>query len=59
MADAPAPITSPPSRDFQPYDATADGTVSGWEKVVSGPASLDSGQVTEDFPDGPGPWKQC
>lgn len=61
MADAPDPITSPPARDFQPYDAAAAaGSVSGWEKPRGGPCDLSTGQLTgEDFPDGPGPWRQC
>jgi hypothetical protein len=47
MADAPYPVTSPPSQPGQPYDAAADGSVSGWDKAP------------DDFPDGPGPWRQC
>lgn len=60
MADAPDPITSPPARDFQPWDATAgDGSVSGWAKLPGGPCDTSTGQLTgEDFPSS-GPWQQC
>ena len=60
MAEAPDPITSPPGRDFQPWDATGDGDTSGWAKLPGGPVDMSTGQLTgEDFPDGPGPWRQC
>lgn len=60
MADAPDPVTSPPSQDFQPYDATAGaGSVSGWEKLHGGPVDPSTGQLTgDDFPSS-GPWRQC
>jgi hypothetical protein len=59
MADAPAPITSPPARDFQPWDATADGDAAGWRKLPGGTVDLSTGQLTgDDFPDS-GPWRQC
>lgn len=60
MADAPDPIVSPPSRDFQPWDAAAGaGSVAGWEKLPGGPCDLSTGQLTgDDFPSS-GPWRQC
>lgn len=53
------PITSTPEVPGQPYDATADGNTGKWKSVDgnSGPANM-SGQVSGDFEDGPGPWKQ-
>lgn len=58
MASAPDPITSPPDVPGQPYDATYEGTVSGWVSVDpnSGPANA-QGQATGDFESGSG-WKQ-
>jgi hypothetical protein len=48
MADAPDPIVSAPPQPGQPYDATdTGGDVAGWVKLDA-----------DDFPDGPGPWKQ-
>lgn len=59
MARVPSPITSPPEVPGQPYDATSGDSLSKWESVDgnSGPASM-QGQVSGDFEDGPGPWKQ-
>lgn len=58
MADAPDPITSPPSMPPAPYDATApDGSTAGpWVKLNSGPCDM-QGNVSGDWPDS-GPWKQ-
>lgn len=57
MADAPAPITSPPSVPPAPYDATATGITGGWVKVAdSGPCDM-AGNVSGDWPDS-GPWRQ-
>jgi hypothetical protein len=54
-----SPITSTPSVDGQPYDATADGPVGPWVALEdnSGPASLQGGRVTGDFVDS-APWRQ-
>lgn len=59
MASAPSPITSTPDVPGQPYDATSGDTIAGWKSVDanSGPADR-SGNVTGDFENGPGPWKQ-
>lgn len=47
MADSdPDPIVSVDSHPGQPYDTADDGPVAGWVKLP------------DDFPDGPGPWKQ-
>jgi hypothetical protein len=63
VADAPDPITSPPSVIPGGYDAAEpSGTdhAAPWEKLPGGPVSFETGQLTgEDFPDGPGPWRQC
>lgn len=60
MADAPDPISSSPSQDFQPWDAAGDaGSVSGWVKLRGGPVDINTGQLTgDDFPSS-GPWMQC
>jgi hypothetical protein len=60
MPRVPAGITSTPDVPGQPYDATSDAPLGKWQSVntSSGPASMDSGQATGDFEDGPGPWKQ-
>jgi hypothetical protein len=54
-----SPITSTPSVDGQPYDATSEATIGPWVSVDdrSGPASLQGGQVTGDFPS-TAPWQQ-
>lgn len=59
MPAAPDPITSPPNQPFQPYSATEDGNVDHWQSVDpnSGPCDMEM-NVTGDFPDGPGPWRQ-
>ena len=59
MAAAPDPITSPPAKPGQPYDASSGDTIGKWVSVdpKSGPAS-ESGNATSDFEDGPGPWRQ-
>jgi hypothetical protein len=59
MPRVPDPITSPPEVPGQPYDATSGATIGKWQSVDanSGPAGM-NGQVTGDFDDGPGPWKQ-
>lgn len=60
MADAPDPITSPPARDFQSYDATSGaGSVGGWAKLPGGPCDLSSGQLSGDDFASSGPWGQC
>ena len=58
MADAPDPITSPPSTPGTPYDATApDGSMVGpWVKLNSGPCDM-NGAVTGDWPSSGG-WQQ-
>ena len=56
MADAPDPITSPPSVPPAPYDATSDAAIGPWVKVKSGPADM-QGNVSGDWPDS-GPWRQ-
>lgn len=57
MADAPAPITSPPSMPPAPYDATSDAPVGPFVKLPdSGPCDM-QGNVTGDWP-GSGPWQQ-
>lgn len=62
MADAPAPITSPPSMIPGGYDAAEPaGTnhAAPWDKLPGGLCDLSTGQLTgEDWPDSP-PWKQC
>lgn len=60
MAAAPDPVTSPPGRDFQPYDAAdGAGSVGGWAKLRGGPCDLSTGQLADgDFPSS-GPWAQC
>lgn len=61
MADAPDPITSPPDQDFQPYDPSeqaATNHAAPWSKVPGGPCGPDGQLTGEDFPNGPGPWKQ-
>jgi hypothetical protein len=59
MANAPSPITSPPSVPPAPYDATSSETIGKWASVDknSGPCDM-AGNATGDFEDGPGPWKQ-
>jgi hypothetical protein len=54
-----SPITSTPSQDGQPYDATNDADVGPWVSLDdnSGPASLQGGRVTGEFPDS-APWRQ-
>ena len=59
MADAPSPIVSTPSQPGQPYDATSMASVGGWSKVVSGPASIQTGRQTGGDFDSSGAWKQC
>ena len=56
MADAPDPITSPPSAPGAPYDATSDAPLGPWVKVKSAPADA-SGSVAGDWPDS-GVWRQ-
>ena len=59
MATAPDPITSPPDVPGQPYDATAEGPISGWADLAnSGPANALGMATGSDFEDGPGPWRQ-
>jgi len=59
MPTAPEPITSTPDQSFQPYSATEDGEVDHWQSVDhnSGPVDMQM-QVTGEFEDGPGPWRQ-
>jgi hypothetical protein len=59
MPAAPDPIVSTSNAPGQPYDATSEGPVAGWDSVDanSGPSDM-SGHVTGDFESGPGPWKQ-
>jgi len=59
MANAPSPITSPPSPPGMPYDSTTDAPVDAWVTVDdnSGPADLHTGRVQGDFPDS-GRWQQ-
>ena len=56
MADAPSPITSPPSVPPAPYDATSTKAIGPWVKVKSGPADM-QGNVSGDWPDS-GAWRQ-
>jgi hypothetical protein len=58
MAKAPDPITSPPNVPGQPYDATAEGSVAGWDDAIEGGPCDMSGHATSDFESGPGVWKQ-
>jgi hypothetical protein len=60
MANAPSPITAPPSVPPAPYDATSGEAIGKWQSVDkdSGPADWKTGSATGDFEDGPGPWKQ-
>lgn len=59
MADAPRPVTSPPTVPGQPYDATAEGPVAGWADLEnSGPANAQGIATSSDFEDGPGVWRQ-
>ena len=57
MADAPNPITSPPSVPPAPYDAASDAPAGRWVKSdQSGPCDM-QGTVSGDWPDS-GPWRQ-
>lgn len=61
MADVSSPdhIVAPRAPGYEPYDATSEAPVAGWEKLPGGPADLATGELTgEDFPSD-GPWKQC
>ena len=59
MPRVPSPVTSPPEVPGQPWDATSSATVAGWKTVDgnSGPASMESGAATGDFPSADG-WSQ-
>ena len=57
MADAPNPITSPPSMPPAPYDAASSDAAGAWVKLTqSGPCDM-QGTVTGDWPDS-APWRQ-
>lgn len=62
MAELSSPdhVVAPRAAGYEPYDATGDGPVAGWDKLdSSGPADMSTGEVTGgDWPDGPGPWRQ-
>jgi hypothetical protein len=58
MADAPDPITSPPSMVPGGYDATASVTLSGWVKTSDSVPGGSEDQWATRFPDDGGPWKQ-
>jgi len=53
-------IVSVPAHPGQPWDATSDSSIGGWDTLDrhAGPVSLTTGRGTgEDFPSGSG-WKQ-
>ena len=57
MADAPAPITSPPAQEFQPYSATesgSDDSAPGPGQVYAGNGPPASGNVWTKVRDGGG-----
>jgi hypothetical protein len=57
MADAPNPISSPPSVPPAPYVATSDAPAGGWVKSSdSGPCDM-AGNVSGDWPSS-GVWQQ-
>lgn len=57
MPKAPNPITSPPSVEGQPWDATSTSEVAGWS-AVDGNAGT-NGDHFSGLPDaGEGGWKQ-
>jgi hypothetical protein len=57
MADAPDPITSPPSQPPAPYDATSTADMGPWVKSDdSGPCDM-QGSVSGDWPSS-GVWQQ-
>ena len=58
MADAPDPITSPPSMPPAPYDATSDAAAGPWVKVSANLPGGSEGLWRGEMPDGPGPWVQ-
>ena len=61
MAEVSSPdhVVAPRAAGFEPYDPCDDGPIAGWDKLPGGPADMSTGRLTgEDFPDGPGPWRQ-
>jgi hypothetical protein len=65
MAEAPRPVTSPPRVDGQPWDATSEEAVAGWDCLedVAGSVDFATGKASGDhFANAPGagqgPWKQ-
>jgi hypothetical protein len=57
MADAPDPITSPPSMVPGGYDATSDADVGGWVKVSANMPGGSEDLWRGEMPDSP-PWRQ-
>jgi len=57
MPAAPDPVTSTPDQSWQPYDATAEGSVGKWKTVTAGPANS-SGEASSEWEGGPGGWQQ-
>jgi hypothetical protein len=57
MADAPNPITSPPSVPPAPYDAASDAADGPWVKISENLAGGSNDLWNADFPDS-APWRQ-
>jgi hypothetical protein len=60
MAEVSSPdhIVAPRAAGYEPYDATSDAPVAGWDKVRSGPADMSTGEVAGgDWPSENG-WRQ-